>query len=146
MELGESEILDVYELPDGRLCFKVETEITVPLGDIAFGDKLEAWLALGNVINQDRSVAYREEQRILKIKEEAEKRIIAIAPEYKQRNMMAKGLVITEKLARDETLTAEEQTASDELKATWAQIDAIRTTADTAETDGTALGDITWPL
>lgn len=108
-------------------------------------DDLQIWLETNTPLPDIRPPEVLEQERTDFIKKEASKRIKAIYPEWKQRNMTAAGLVLTEKLASGGTLTAEEQVQSDALKAAWAQIDAIRQTSNQAELDGTALEDIIWP-
>jgi len=75
--------------------------------------------------------------RILDIKQKANLAILTIAPEWKQRNLIAQGLVFTEIVANGGTLTAEELATNDAIKSIWAQISAIRTASNQAELDGT---------
>lgn len=78
-----------------------------------------------------------EASRIVQIKAKANAAILAIAPEWKQRNLIARGLELTEILAAGGSLTSAQQAESDAIKAIWAQISAIRAASDQAEADGT---------
>ncbi len=78
-----------------------------------------------------------EAARIERIKAKAMAAILAIAPEWKQRNLIARGLELTEILAAGGSLTSAQQAESDAIKAVWAQISAIRAASDQAEADGT---------
>lgn len=103
-------------------------------------EKYLKWLDDGNTPDPALDAAELDAIRISDIKAEANRRIIEILPEYKQRNLLARMVELLDK----ETLTAEEQTEKDAAKAVWATIQGIRTTSNTAETDGTALADINW--
>lgn len=78
--------------------------------------------------------------RARQINAEAYLRIVAIAPEYKQRNMLAKGLALLNK--GKENWTPLEAAVVADLEATWATIDAIRAASDEAIETGS---DPVWP-
>lgn len=67
------------------------------------------------------------------VKAEAYRRIVTIAPEWKQRNMTAHGVALLSKLQDGGTLTAEEQAAKTANLAIWAQVEAIRARSDEIE-------------
>lgn len=57
---------------------------------------------------------------------EAERRILAIAPEHSQRNAIARSVELTEILASGGMLTAEQETERAHLRGLWAAVSAIR--------------------
>lgn len=65
------------------------------------------------------------------VKAEARRRIIAICPEWKQRNLTAQAAILAKK--GPENWTAEEQAAWDAGEALWTQIAAIRAKSDQIE-------------
>lgn len=67
------------------------------------------------------------------IKAEASRRILAIAPEWRQRNALARALQLQERLNAGWPLTAEEQAEREALHALWAAVNAIRTRSDELE-------------
>ncbi len=77
--------------------------------------------------------AERRAKRPAAIKAEAYRRIVAIIPEWKQRNLTAEGVELLSKLADGQTLTAQEQTARTKNLAMWAQVKAIRTKSNELE-------------
>ena len=79
--------------------------------------------------------------RELLIKKKAGKAIINKVPEWKQANLTARALELTEKLATGQTLTAEERVELNAIKQTWAEIKAIRESSNQAEKDGTLVDD-----
>jgi hypothetical protein len=81
------------------------------------------------------------EQNVKDLKRKTEQAILTIAPEWKQRNLIARGLELTEILATSGTLTTEQLAESDAIKAIWGQIKAIRAASDVAEANGTAAQD-----
>lgn len=93
-----------------------------------------------------------EENRVLSIKEEAKRRIIALVPEWtaenhteKQRNALMKASVLINKKADGGVLTtAESGTVTSYLTISNA-IELIRAASNEAELNGTALVDIIWP-
>ena len=67
------------------------------------------------------------------VKGEAGRRILAICPEWKQRNYIATSLTFTDMIQDGETLTAEQETQRSEIKAIWNTIQGIRTKSDEIE-------------
>ncbi len=72
---------------------------------------------------------------------EAGRRIITLAPEWKQRNATARGVELTDKKASGGTLTADEQAEVDAMKALWVAISAIRAASDDLETTIAGMDD-----
>ncbi len=79
------------------------------------------------------AVAAQQPPDAAQIKTEAYRRIVAIAPEWKQRNMTAAGVAMLSKLIDGGTLTAEELAAKAEYFDIWTQIDAIRSKSNEIE-------------
>ena len=67
------------------------------------------------------------------VKGEAGRRILAICPEWQQRNYIATSLTFTDMIQDGETLTAEQETQRSEIKAIWTTIQGIRTKSDEIE-------------
>jgi len=67
------------------------------------------------------------------VKGEAGRRIVAICPEWQQRNYIATSLTFTDMIQDGETLTAEQETQRSEIKAIWNTIQGIRTKSDEIE-------------
>lgn len=84
-----------------------------------------------------------EEGRIQTIKQEAATRILAIAPEWKQRNMLARSVELADKKGSG-PLTPDEIAEENAMRAVWAQIKEIRRKSDLAEAQGTQPNDIVW--
>lgn len=74
----------------------------------------------------------------LRIKGDARVRILAIVPEWKQFNLIARGVELTDKLIATGSLTTAELAERDAIRATWQTIKAIRTYSDTLEAAVTA--------
>lgn len=68
---------------------------------------------------------------IEQVKSEAERRILALCPEWRQRNLTAQAVVLAKKGATN--WTTEEQAAWDAGEALWTQIKAIRDASDVIE-------------
>jgi hypothetical protein len=79
--------------------------------------------------------------RIAAIKAEAERRILAICPEWKQRNLTAQAAILAEK-GRSQW-TAGELDAWTTGEALWAQVAAIRAASDALEAMDPIPEDIT---
>jgi len=88
--------------------------------------------------------AAEEAARVQAIKQAASEQILAIAPEWKQRNMLARSVELHEVMTSGGALTTEEQAELDAIRAVWAQIKTIRQKSDLAEADGTQPQDIVW--
>ena len=65
------------------------------------------------------------------VKAEAERRILALVPAWKQRNLTAQAVILAKKGAAN--WTPEEQAAWDAGEAIWAQVAAIRAASDVIE-------------
>lgn len=101
------------------------------------------------VANADLYAAALEnekEKKIKAIKDEAAKRILAIAPEWKQRNLIARSVEIT-RAKIDGTATAEEIKEGNAIQAIWDSVKAIRDKSDALEAEILADGlkPVVWP-
>lgn len=76
-----------------------------------------------------------QEEKKEQAKEGAYKRIIAILPEWQQRNYTAKSVELTEKKVDGVALTPEELIILDVIKAKWVLIQQIRAASDSIEAD-----------
>ena len=88
--------------------------------------------------------AQQEAERIAAIKAEAGRRIVAIYPEWKQRNMTAEAAALIRYEAAG-TITAEQSARLDALEPSWAWIASVRAASDQAESDGKTVDQIEWP-
>lgn len=86
-----------------------------------------------------------EEKRIAEIKEVTSQVILDQYPEWKQRNMIARSLELTKKIAEGDVLPQAEQDELTAIQAAWDWVQQVRSTSDQAETDGTLAQHITWP-
>lgn len=75
------------------------------------------------------------------VKAEANRRILKIVPEWKQRNLLAQAAQLNRKPVAD--WTAEEQAAVDAGDAIWAQVQAIRAKSDEIEAMDPIPADVT---
>ena len=85
---------------------------------------------------EERNRKRQESNRLkypLKIKQEAERRILEIAPVHVQRNMTAKGVELLEKLVLGGTLTTEELVFRNAAIQKWKDIEMIRAKSNTLE-------------
>lgn len=76
------------------------------------------------------------------VKREAERRILAIVPEWKQRNLTAQAAILAKK--GEANWTTEEQAAWDAGEAIWTQIAAIRAASDAIEAMDPIPDPVTW--
>ena len=67
------------------------------------------------------------------VKGEAGRRILAICPEWKQRNHIATDLTYTKVIQGGGTLTTEQESDRAEMEAVWESIQSIRTKSDEIE-------------
>jgi hypothetical protein len=86
------------------------------------------WGTFGEVVSPPS-----EDERRARVKAEAMRRILAICPEWRQRNLTAQAVLLAKKVADGGTLTTREQADWDAGKATWDQIAAIRAASDAIE-------------
>ena len=82
---------------------------------------------------------FNAEQCANAIKSIAGQVIIAIVPEYKQRNMLAVSVEVADAKAQG-TATEEQIAQSEAIRAVWAKITAVRAKSDELETQYIALG------
>ena len=80
-------------------------------------------------------LAVISDREIETVKAEAYRRIVAISPEYKQRNLLARGLELALKMIAGGTLTAGEQAEITAGRQIWARIKAIREHSDMIEVE-----------
>lgn len=86
---------------------------------------------LSQLVTAEAKAAAEQEQRRAGIKAEAYRRIIAICPEWKQRNLVAQASILAEKGRAN--WTPEEAAAWAAGEAIWEQIAAIREASDQLE-------------
>lgn len=67
------------------------------------------------------------------VKAEAGRRIVEIVPEWKQRNLTARGTKFALRLAQGDTLSVADQAELAAGEAIWAQVEAIRDASDLIE-------------
>ena len=87
----------------------------------------------GNQYNTDGTIAPDPEPTAEQVKAEANRRIIAICPEWKQRNYIATDLTFTKIIQDGGTLTAEQEAARSTMEAVWTTIQGIRAKSDEIE-------------
>ena len=73
------------------------------------------------------------------VKAEASARILAVMPEWKQRNATAHGLALVRKVQLGGVLTTDEQAAEARYSAAWSAVSAIRQASDVKEGEIAAL-------
>lgn len=110
-------------------------------------DLVLAQVSINEVIclsgNHEFAYVETEDIRIEKIKRIAEMAILNIAPEWKQRNMLARSVELADKKGSG-PLTPDEIAEENAMRAVWAQIKEIRRKSDLAEAQGTQPNDIAW--
>lgn len=90
------------------------------------------WMVKWVVVDktEEEQIQYRENQ-VRNVKAEAKRRIISIAPEWKQSNMLARAITLLRK--GEANLTTAEALEVVEMDAVWAEIQRIRSVSDTLE-------------
>jgi hypothetical protein len=90
------------------------------------------WFIKWSIVDktEEEKIQYREDQ-IRKVKAEAKRRIIAIAPEWKQSNMLARALTLLRK--GEANLTTAEALEVSGMDEVWTEIQRIRSVSDTLE-------------
>lgn len=88
-----------------------------------------------------QEVAGMREAKVAEVKAQAATRILSLYPEWKQRNLTARAVVLL-RIAQDRAWTSEEAQESAALEAAWAAVDAIRGRSNEieAEIPATAAG------
>ena len=108
------------------------------------GDSIGTWLDAGNVITPYTPPPPAAED----VKAEAGRRIVARYPEWKQRNMTARGVELLH-IQTSEPWTPEEQAEADALQAAWDWIASVRAASDILEAQQPIpadwQGDHHWP-
>lgn len=132
---------------EGNGVLDTETGASIPNSD---GNEQWAeyllWVDAGNTADPEFSAAEVEATRVADIKAAAGNKIVELMPEWKQRNNLARMVEVLSTAVDLTALPAEVQTEVTAALAEWADIQTVRTTSDTAETDGTAPSDIIWPV
>lgn len=91
-------------------------------------DKYLAWVALGNTPEPEFTAEELKAQQIAKINQDASDQILAIAPLYRQNNMLARAL----ELSTGGTLSDAETQELASIKAVWDEIKTIRAASNAA--------------
>ena len=81
----------------------------------------------------DAIAGYQGHLQVVAIKAEAGKRIFAVIPEWKQRNLTARASELAMKVAGGVSLTAEEQAEWNAGVTVWLSVKAIRAASDAIE-------------
>lgn len=82
------------------------------------------------------SLEVLREDRIVEVKTEAGKRIVALAgPGWKQRNLLARTAELIEEKADGGTLSSSEASELNSMKAIWARVKAMRTASNNIEVE-----------
>ena len=86
-----------------------------------------------NNYNLDGTIAPDPEPTVEEIKAEANRRIIELCPEWKQRNYIATDLTFTKIIQDGGTLTSEQEAERTVMEAIWTTIQGIRSKSDEIE-------------
>lgn len=122
--IGDQDIYTVQEVIDRRTVILTEAYRGSSAKGIAYQiDKIN--------IADDAKLDRAKAEKIKAIKREANRKIIKVAPPWKQRNLLARGLELQNKTPA--AWTAEEIAESEAIKAVWTAITAIRTNSDDLE-------------
>ncbi len=87
----------------------------------------------GNVLTVSRRFALARAPDVEEVKEEARRRILALAPDWKQVNLTARAIELQEIRRVHGTWTDAEQEELSVILGVWSQIKAIRTRSDEIE-------------
>lgn len=87
------------------------------------------------------AVGVLRQQAVVAIKAEAARRIELLAPEWRQRNMTARGLELL-MLSMQRTLTADEAAEIVAIEAVWMMIKAVRAASNGVEAEVMVMSDI----
>lgn len=85
------------------------------------------------VVRRTTHAAVATEQQKLAVKNECRRRILSRFPEWKQTNMVARGVELQEIWRQSGAWTAEEQAEANALAAAWGWIKAVRAASDLIE-------------
>ena len=96
------------------------------------------------VTKQHTVVALNTDERINQIKQEANERILAIASEVKQRNLLAHSVEMERTYRLAETPTAEQLATADAAETIWTSIKAIRAHSNAMEASIGEAVELTW--
>lgn len=91
--------------------------------------RVKRWEFEGNIIESSIPVAIIP----IQIKNEARRRISEKFPEWKQTNMVARGVELQDIWRLNGVWTAQEQAEATALKSVWTWIKSVRTASDTLE-------------
>lgn len=117
-------------LPVSVLAFDRVSQVQ---GDLSLSDDGAAVCRPVRAKTADEVAAMRA-AKVDAVKAEAERRIVAVMPEWRQRNSLALGLELVTTLGTDVSAWPAEQRATyASVMASWAQIKALRATSDALE-------------
>ena len=120
----DKDIYTVKEVPDRRTLILTEAYRGSSAEGIAYQvDKIN--------IAEEARLSRAKAAKIKAIKREASRLITQVAPPWKQRNLLARGLELQHK--NPASWTAEERAESDAIKDIWARITTIRRQSDNLE-------------
>ncbi len=129
----DKDIYTVKEVPDRRTLILTEAYRGSSAEGIAYQvDKIN--------IAEEARLSRAKAAKIKAIKREASRLITQVAPPWKQRNLLARGLELQHK--NPATWSESEQQESEAITSIWAQIKAIRTKSDELEAQVTAAAAI----
>jgi len=100
---------------------------------------------------QDEALSASKEEvsRPRRVKLEAKRRIIAVYPRWKQRNLTARGVELVKIRVLVGSWTVDEQTEVDAIQAVWDWVKSVRTSSDALEAQNPVPVDFTddkhWP-
>ena len=82
---------------------------------------------------QEKDLLLKKQDLHMKIKSIAMEKILAIAPDWKQRNLLAYSCDVLNKMILNDPITPEEQAAIDLAQAHWNRVKALRAYSDQLE-------------
>lgn len=109
--------------------YRVQSADPVPEDTHKVGEAIELVNGRPKRVNQLEPVIITPAQ----VKAEAGRRILAMLPDWKQRNMNAQATALLQARILNGAWTAEEQAQADVLNAAWATVSAIRAASDALE-------------
>lgn len=125
----------------GKTCYDKNTKAEVTISEIGEMPQHLTELVPGEFdVWEDGSSSWiadlpgAKSKGIFDAKTEAQRRIILIVPEWKQRNLLARSSELLERKL-DNLITSEEEAELLDIKAIWGQITAIRSASDNIEAE-----------
>lgn len=120
------------ELADLRLYLPQDAE-SPPAGYRVVAGSPPAVARINGVVRYIRELEPVPPPTVDAIKDEASRRIVQIAPDWKQRNLTAQAVILAKQVADGTPLSPEQQAAWDAGEALWARIAAIRVRSNEIE-------------